>query len=120
MSSTVKIKTQITCLEAVIATCDKLKLPAPTTGTFKLYQGSVAGLGVQLPGWKYAAVIDLQTGAMAYDNYNGSWGLPEHLDGFKQRYAAEAVRLTAEAQGQMVINEQVEEDGSITMELATY
>jgi hypothetical protein len=85
----VTIQTRIQDPAAVAAACERMGLPAPTAGTARLYSGEATGLLVQLPGWQFPAVIDPQTGAVRYDNYEGQWGEPQHLHRFLQLYAVE-------------------------------
>ena len=73
MSHIVEIRTQIRDPVAVRAACQRLQLPEPVQGTFKLYSSQVAGLSVQLPGWRYPVVCDLPTGQIRYDNFQGQW-----------------------------------------------
>jgi len=35
---------------------------------------------VQFPGWNYPAVIDVGSGEVRFDNYEGAWGDRAHLD----------------------------------------
>jgi hypothetical protein len=62
MSHIVTIKTEVRDGQAVQAACSRLGLPAPTTGTFKLYDSQATGLGVQLPDWSYPVVCNLVSG----------------------------------------------------------
>jgi hypothetical protein len=73
MSHIVEIEAKVRDAEAVHAACRRLGLPAAIQGTAKLFSGSVTGLAVQLPGWNYPAVCQLDTGQVKIDNYNGSW-----------------------------------------------
>ena len=87
MSHIVTIKTEVRDAEAVRAACQRLGLEQPVQGTARLFEGEATGLLVKLPGWTYPAVVDTATGQVRYDNYNGSWGDPKHLDAFLQAYA---------------------------------
>ena len=73
MSHIVHIKTQVKDAEAARAACQRLHLPAPVHGTFKLFSGEATGLGVHLPGWRYPAICDLATGEVHYDNFRERW-----------------------------------------------
>jgi hypothetical protein len=73
MSHVVTIETKVRDPAAVTAACQRLGLGAPVHGTARLYSGEVSGLLVQLPGWTYPAVIDLETGEVRYDNFQGRW-----------------------------------------------
>jgi len=69
---------------------------------------------VQLPDWRYPVVADVNTGTLAYDNYNGRWGEQQQLDRFMQGYAVEAATLEARRKGHSVV-EQSLTDGSIKL-----
>jgi len=53
-------------------------------GTYRAKRGMV----VQLPGWQYPILIDLEEGKLYYDNYGGRWGDLLYLDLFKTGYNA--------------------------------
>jgi hypothetical protein len=89
MSHVVTIQTQIRDPVAVTAACQRLGLPPPVVGTFKLFTTTETGLAVQLSGWKYPVVCDLEHGSLKFDNYGGRWGDSQQLDQFLQGYAAE-------------------------------
>ena len=73
MSHVVEIQTQIHDPAAVVAACRRLQLPAPVPGTAQLFSGAATGWLVQLPGWRYPAVVDTLTGILHYDNFQGRW-----------------------------------------------
>ncbi len=114
MSHIVEIQTQVKDAAAVKAACERLKLPAPTQGTFRLFSGEATGLGITLPGWRYRAVCDLETGQIRYDHFNERWGEQKHLDAFMQMYAVERTKIEARRSGHSV-TEQPLEDGSIKL-----
>jgi hypothetical protein len=116
VSHVVTIKTRVSDPRAVEAACQRLGLAAPTTGTAELFSGEVQGLLVQLPGWQYPVVIDVTTGTVSYDNYQGHWGDQHHLDRFLQLYAVEKARLEARKKGYGVV-EQALTDGSILLRI---
>ena len=101
---------------AVEAACRRLGLKAPTTGKFTLYAVERTGLGVNLPGWDYQVVCNLETGAVDFDNYNGSWGKQAELDKFLQAYAVEKAIYEAQKGGYSVYEETLD-DGSIKLNL---
>ena len=117
MSHIVTIETRIHDPHAVVAACARLGLAAPVQGTAKLFGGDVAGLLVQLPDWQYPAVVDILTGSISYDNYEGHWGDAQHLDRFLQAYAVERVRLEARSKN-LPVTEQALPDGSIQLQIA--
>ena len=114
MSHIVTIRTQIRDAVALAAACSRLSLAAPVQGTTRLYSSQATGLIVRLPGWIYPAVVDVTTGAIAYDNFEGSWGDPKELDKFMQAYAVEKAKLEARKAGHSV-SERSLANGSITL-----
>ena len=114
MSHIVTIKTEIRDAAAVRAACGRLRLPPPVEGTHRLFTSHAAGLGVQLPDWRYPAVCQLEIGQVQYDNYNGSWGEQRHLDRFLQAYAVEKAKVEARRKGHTCTEQQLA-DGSIKL-----
>ena len=108
LSHTVKIKSEIRDPVAVLAAATRLSLPEPTFGSARLFNAEAIGWKVQLPGWKYPAVCDTASGVVHYDNYQGRWGDPKHLDQFLQSYAIEKARLEARKAGHTVIEQQLD------------
>jgi hypothetical protein len=114
MSHIVTIKTEVCDANAVRAASQRLHLPQPTSGTHKMYSGSVSGLAVQLPKWLYPLVCQVDTGELKFDNYHGRWGEQKHLDAFLQAYAVEKAKIEARRKGHSV-TEQPLADGSIKL-----
>jgi hypothetical protein len=114
MSHIVSIATRVRDPVALSAACRRLALAEPTTGTATLFSSQATGQIVRLPGWTYPAVIDLASGAVRYDNYNGAWGEQRQLDRLLQAYAAEKAKLEARRAGHAVV-EQPLPDGSIKL-----
>ena len=112
MSHIVEIKTEIRDEAGVKAACTRLQIPLPEHKTCKLFSATATGLAVQLPGWLYPVVCNLQTGQVQYDNYNGHWGEQKHLNSFLQAYAVEKTRIEARKKGHSV-TETALQDGSI-------
>jgi hypothetical protein len=112
VSHIVEIRTEIRDEAAVKAACTRLQLAAPEHKTVRLFSATATGLCVQLPGWQYPVVANLQTGQVSYDNYNGSWGEQKHLNSFLQAYAVEKTKLEARRKGH-TCSETQREDGSI-------
>ena len=112
MSHIVEIKTEIRDEAAVKAACVRLPLAQPETKTVKLFNATATGLCVQLPGWNYPVVANLQTGQLQYENYGGHWGDQKHLSAFLQAYAVEKARIEARKKGHRVSETKLE-DGSI-------
>lgn len=114
MSHVVEIRTEVRDVIAVGAACQRLKLEAPVQGTAKLFSSSATGVIVKLPGWRYPAVFDTQSGQARFDNYEGRWGEQAQLDRFLQGYAVEKAKLEARKKGHTVA-EQSLADGSIKL-----
>jgi hypothetical protein len=114
MSHVVTIETEVRDAAAVQAACQRLGLPQPTQGITQLFSGEATGLAVQLPGWLYAVVCQLDSGHLAFDHYEGRWGEEAQLHRFLQAYAVEKARIEAGRQGRTV-TEQPLADGSIRL-----
>ena len=112
MSHIVEIKTEIRDEQAVRAACTRLQLAAPEHKTVRLFNATATGLCVQLPGWQYPIVANLQTGQVQYDNYGGHWGEQKHLNSFLQGYAVEKAKIEARKKGHAVTETGLQ-DGSI-------
>jgi hypothetical protein len=117
VSHIVQIQTEVRDAEAVRAACKRLNLEEPVQGTARLYEGEVTGLLVKLPEWAYPAVVDIATGQVRFDNYEGAWGDQKHLDGFLQAYAIEKAKLEARKRGHSVY-EQPLPDGSVKLTIS--
>jgi len=100
MSHIVTIKVKVCDLEAIRKTCQRMKLKEPCFGKATVFQKTVAGTIVQLPGWEFPIVINLRTGNIQYDNYQGYWGKQEELDKFLMYYGVEKAKLEAAKEGQ--------------------
>jgi len=105
------LDTELKDIDGIRAACDHLNLPAPEEGTFQLFSESVSGLGIKLPGWKYPIVVDLKTGKVKFDNYNGTWGKAEELNNFQNRYLAATTIAMARRRGLSV--KEVEESAGV-------
>jgi hypothetical protein len=114
MSHLVTIKTQVRDPAALTAACARLGLAAPTQGTAELYSGKASGLLVNLPGWRYPVVVDVQAAQVRYDNFDGAWGSQTELDRLLQAYAIEKARIEARKAGHAV-TEQPLPDGSMKL-----
>jgi hypothetical protein len=112
LSHIVEIKTEIRDEAGVKAACTRLRIPLPEHKTCKLFSATATGLAVQLPGWLYPVVCNLQTGQVQYDNYNGHWGEQKHLNSFLQAYAVEKAKIEARRKGHTCSENRLE-DGSI-------
>jgi len=112
LSHVVEIRTEMRDEQAVRAACTRLQLTAPEHRTVRLFNATATGLCVQLPGWSYPVVANLQTGQVQYDNYGGHWGEQKHLNSFLQGYAVEKAKIEARKKGHSV-TETALQDGSI-------
>jgi hypothetical protein len=92
LSHLVQVETEVRDPAAVQAACRRLGLPEPVQGTAQLFSGAATCLVVRLPDWLYSIVCDTASGTLAYDNYAGAWGRPEHLGRFLQAYGLEKAR----------------------------
>jgi hypothetical protein len=75
MSHVVSIKSQVKDVVAIAAACHRLGLAAPVQGTAMLFSGTATGILVQLPGWNYPAVVDVASGEVRFDDFEGRWKL---------------------------------------------
>ena len=64
----------------------------------------------------YPAVVDVLTGLVRFDTFEGHWGDQSQLDRFLQAYAAEKTLLEARKRGHRV-SEQVLEDGTLKLQV---
>jgi hypothetical protein len=112
LSHIVEIKTEIRDEQAVRAACTRLQLATPEHKTVRLFSATATGLCVQLPGWNYPVVANLQTGQVQYDNYNGHWGEQARLNAFLQAYAVEKAKIEARKKGHSCSETRLQ-DGSI-------
>lgn len=117
MSHLVTIQTQVRDSVAIASACTRLDLPSPVHREVKLFTSVETGWAVELPDWRYPIVCQTDSGQLKYDNFEGRWGDPAHLDRFVQSYAVEKIKLQARRQGQTAIEEQLQ-DGSIRVQIA--
>lgn len=114
MSHIVTIQTQIKDVAALRLATKRLGLTEPVYGTAKLFSNEAIGWQVQLSQWRYPVVADVETGNLAYDNYEGRWGNQAELDRLMQRYAIEKASLEARRKGHTVL-EQPLENGTVKL-----
>jgi hypothetical protein len=112
LSHIVEIKTEVRDEAAVKAACVRLQIPTPEHKTVRLFNATATGLCIQLPGWSYPVVANLQTGQLQYDNYQGHWGEQKELHRFLQAYAVEKAKIEARKKGHTCSETRLE-DGSI-------
>ena len=112
LSHVVEIKTEVRDEQAVRAACVRLQLAPPEHKTVTLFSATAAGLCLQLPGWQYPVVCNLQSGSVQYENYNGAWGKQAELNRFLQGYAVEKAKIEARKKGHSCSESHLD-DGSI-------
>jgi hypothetical protein len=105
MSHIVEIQTAIRDPAAIQAACRRLRLPEPKFGETRLFSGAKTGWAVQLPGWQYPVICDVETGNIAFDDFGGAWGDPHRLNEFRQMYAAEKAKIEARKRGHTSIEQ---------------
>ena len=116
MSHIVTIQTKVYDATAISAACRRMNLIEPNEGLVELFSSKVSGLIVRLPDWTYPIVVDLATGDVKFDNYQGAWGDQAHLDRFLQLYAVEKAKLEARMKG-FAVSEDLLQDGSIRVQI---
>ena len=114
MSHIVQIQTEIRDPVALASACARLELPVPVQRTVRLFNADATGFAVELPGWRYPVVCQMETGQLQYDNYGGHWGEQKHLDRLTQFYAVEKTRIEARRRG-YTVTERPLADGSIML-----
>lgn len=98
------------------AACRRLSLTEPVRETVQLFSGQATGLAVRLPNWQYPVVVDIEIGAVHYDDFGGEWGEQRQLDRLFQAYAVERAKLEARKKG-FSVNETALQDGSIKLQI---
>ncbi len=116
MSHLVTIQTQVRDAVALAAACRRLGLAEPVRETVQLFSEQATGLAVRLPNWQYPVVIDVEVGAVHFDDFNGEWGERSALDRLIQAYAVEKAKLEARRKG-FSVNETTLQDGSIKLQI---
>lgn len=116
MSHTVKRRTQCTDLVGCTRAAQRMGAEILGQGRHKLFGDTHSGLGIKLPQWNYPIVVNLATGEISFDNYNGRWGDLERLNDFKQGYTVEMGKKTAEEKGHQV-QELVLPNGEIELQI---
>jgi hypothetical protein len=124
MSHIIQVKhVQMTDPEAVKAGVERIEgaklIDGMNVRTYTLYSQKYTGVGIQLEGWHYPVILDLEKGTIYYDNYGGSWGDQARLDELAQAYTVEKMRLEAVQRG-YAVQEQEQEDESIQLVLTQY
>lgn len=118
MSHIVTVHTQVRDPVAVQCACWRLHLPEPRLGACHLFNATVSGWQVSLPGWTYPVVCETEQGKVHYDNFGGRWGEQGRLDQFLQAYAVEKAKLEARKQGYSAMEQQLA-NGAIKVTIHT-
>ena len=116
MSHVVTIQTKVNDVQGISNACQRLNWPTPVEGSVQFLEEEASGLLVSLPQWVHPVVVEIKTGTLRFDNYQGLWGDQKHLDSFLQAYAVEKCRLEARKKG-LGVREQLLQDGSIQLQI---
>jgi hypothetical protein len=116
MSHLVTIQMQVRDPVALSAACRRIGVAEPVRETVQLFSGQIAGLAIRLPNWLYPVVVDIEAGALRFDNFGGRWGEPKELDRLIQAYAVEKAKLECRRKGHAV-SETALRDGSIKLQI---
>ncbi|QDU73741.1 hypothetical protein Pan97_07400 [Bremerella volcania] len=116
MSHVVQVKTRVKDVAALGLATQRLQLAEPTYGTANFFDGSATGWRVSLPGWRYDAVFDVESGKVDFDDYGGRWGERAELNRLIQAYGVEKAKLEARKKGYSTSERQLE-DGSIRLSI---
>jgi len=114
MSHIVQIQTEIRDVVALASACKRLDLAPPIHRSVRLFSEEATGMAVELSGWRYPVVCQLETGQIQYDNYGGRWGDQSQLNRLVQMYAIEKTRIEARRRGHSV-SEHLQDDGSVML-----
>jgi hypothetical protein len=116
MSHLVTIRTEARDPIALSAACRRIGVSEPDRETVQLFGGQIAGLAIRLPNWIYPVVVDIEAGAVRFDNFGGRWGEQKELDRLIQAYAVEKAKLECRRKGHAV-SETAQGDGSIKLQI---
>lgn len=98
MSHTVRVVVQLQNKEALAASVRALEGTVLGDGSHRLYAGAENGFGFTLLDWRFPLVLK-EDGTLAFDDFHGSWGNVADISRLRERYALEAARQAASAQG---------------------
>jgi len=112
MSHTTEVQTEIKDMSVLEQACAMIGASFLGHGNHTQYMSTFTGVGVMLPGWTYPIVVDMDTGRVQQDNYNGRWGDIAELNKLTQRYAAEKIKFTLKKQNKR-FTETTTADGNI-------
>src|SRR5262245_41380662 len=98
MSHTIQAKIELRNREALARAVTHLGGAIKGEGTYSFFSSREVGFGFHLPRWRFPIVLR-DDGTVAFDDYKGQWGNRADIDTLRSRYAIEAARCAAEAQG---------------------
>ena len=117
MSHIVKSKVEMKNKGCLLKAAEALGLQHLGNKTHTLYnRQTAAGHGFKLPDWKYAVVINTDTGEAKYDNYGGAWGKQVELDKLVQEYSLRVAEEQALMSG-FTSERQLQENGDIELNM---
>lgn len=100
MSHTIKVKVVLKDKKVLGISIIELQGTVLGDGTHRLYQGEEIGFGFTLPEWNFPPVLK-ESGELTFDDYHGSWGDRNDITRLTERYAIQAAKSAADAQGWM-------------------
>jgi hypothetical protein len=119
MSHIQHTKVKVTNLGAATRVATQLGTTLGNPQISKVFNASVHGRPIKLPGWRFPIVIQ-EDGSIQYDNFNGNWGDQTTLDAFLADYSAECLREAALARGESFTETVDAETGDLVMRIETY
>ena len=119
MSHTSTIKVKFEDKEALKAACKSLGLHFQEgSHSVQLYGEKVkTDFSIKLEGWRYPVAICGDE--IKYDSYNGAWGHMRELERLQDEYSKQVTVALASRLG-MTVNEEVSQEGEITLTLYDY
>ena len=109
MSRVVTLTSQVRDGKALLAACRHLNLAEPVLGAYPLFSEVASGFAVRLPGWKYPAVFQLDTGLVKFDSSDGLSGEQTELDKLLEAYSLEIAAVEARRKGCQVGKRQLQD-----------
>lgn len=98
MSQILRIKAKMKDLAVVKKVAKAKGLKITKKGEQGFYSGTISGVGIHLPNWRYPLVVG-ENGEVSYDNYGGRWGNVKELNSFVRDYTAEKIKTEARKKG---------------------
>lgn len=116
MSHIIQVETVVKDREMFAKAARALGYTVVGEGVYQMYSGTVRGLAIQIPNWRYALVVDAE-GSISYDNYGGRWGETKDLHELTQTYAQNEVERQMRIDGLDMLDTYTEDDGTIVLEI---